>query len=182
MGPNILCYLGSHISTLLPLFINISFQGTWHTLFLESKKVLFINNSYTLYSRFSFMRMITPVCQFFGVFPSFHVISLTLFNHCTPMFNAFNISGQISSLPTAISDFNPHMAAATSINVKTSSFPKSIVLHVPVAVAFRGFNKSLKYCLYYGVPFAKAPFCAYLVKFCAYLFFLLNIGVLRMLK
>ena len=92
--------------------------------------------------------MITPVCQIFGVFPSFHATWLTLVNLRTPCpFNAFNISGRISSSPAAFSDFNPRMAAATSVNVKTSSFPKSIVSHVSVGVALTGCNKSSKYSL-----------------------------------
>ena len=39
------------------------------------------------------------------------------------------------------------MVVATSANVETSSFPKSIVSHVSVGVAHTGFNKSLEYSL-----------------------------------
>ena len=61
--------------------------------------------------------MITPVC--------FQIFIHTLINqHSLSLFNAFNISSQISSLPAALPDFNPHMAAATSVNVKASSLPK----------------------------------------------------------
>ena len=48
----------------------------------------------------------------------------------------------------AFRDFNLRMAAATSVNVKTSSFPKSIVLPVLVDVAQIRFNKSSKYSLH----------------------------------
>ena len=75
--------------------------------------------------------MITPVCQSIGVIPSFHPTWHTFVNQHTPSpFNAFNFSGRISSSPAGFPDFNPRMAAATSVNVKTSSFSKSIILHV----------------------------------------------------
>ena len=70
-----------------------------------------------------------------------------LVNQSTLPFNAFNISGRISSSPTAFPDFNPRTSAATSVNVKTSSFPQSIVLHVSVSVALTWFNNSSKYSL-----------------------------------
>jgi len=43
-----------------------------------------------------------------------------------PLFNAFNISSLISFSPAAFLDFNRPIAAATSLAVKTSSFPKHI--------------------------------------------------------
>ena len=83
--------------------------------------------------------MIAPVCQSFGVFPSFDVTGHTFVNQCTPSpFNIFNMSSRISSSSTAFPNFNPHMAAATSVNVKTSSFPKSIVSHVSVVLPLLG--------------------------------------------
>ena len=91
------------------------------------------------------MGMITPVCQSSGVFPSFQATWHTFVNQRTPYpLNAFNISCRISSAPAAFPDFNPRMAAATSVNVKTSSFPKSIVLHVSRGIAFTRFNKYSK--------------------------------------
>ena len=95
--------------------------------------------------------MITPVCQSFGVFPSFYAIAHTLVNQRTSTsspFNAFNISGRILSLPATSPNFNSRMAVATSVNVKTSSFPKLIVTHVSVGVALIGFNTSLNYSLH----------------------------------
>ena len=91
--------------------------------------------------------MITPECQPFGVFPSFYANSHTLVNESTLSFNALNISGSISSSPAVLPDFNPCIVAATSVNVKTS-FSKSILSLVLVAVAFTGLNKSLKHSLY----------------------------------
>ena len=42
-----------HLPTLIPLFFGISFQGTWHTPFMEGKEVTFLDNLYTLYDRLS---------------------------------------------------------------------------------------------------------------------------------
>ena len=60
------------------------------------------------------------------------------------LFRSFNISDRILSSPAAFPNFNPRMAAATSVNLKTSSFPKSIVPHILMDVAFTKFNKSSK--------------------------------------
>ena len=92
--------------------------------------------------------MCTPVCQSIGVFLSFLADLHTHANQRTPFpFKAFNISGRISSSPAAFPVFNPRMAAAISVNVKTTSFLKSMVLHVSVGIAFIGFNKSSKYSI-----------------------------------
>ena len=83
--------------------------------------------------------MITLFCQSFGVFTSFHATLLTLVNLRTLLpFNAFNISGRILYSPAIFPDFNPRTAAVTSVNVNTSSFSKSIELHVSVGVALTG--------------------------------------------
>ena len=58
------------------------------------------------------------------------------------------ISCWISSSAAAFPDFIPHMVAATLVNVKTSSFPKSIVSHALVGVALTEFNKSSKYAIH----------------------------------
>ena len=71
----------------------------------------------------------------------------TLVHQRTSSINAFNISGRISSSPAVFLDFNPCIAAGTSVNVKTSFFPKSFVSHVSVGVTLTGFNKSSKYSL-----------------------------------
>ena len=85
--------------------------------------------------------MISPVCRSFGDFPSFHANFVNLVNQRTPsLFNAFNISGRISSSSAAFPDFNPRIAAVTSANVKTSSFPKSIVSNVLVGFALTRFQ------------------------------------------
>ena len=90
--------------------------------------------------------MITPFCQFFGVFPSYHATCYTLVNQRTPSpFNVFNILSRIFSSPAIFPDFNPRMTAATFVNVKTSFFPKSVVSHVSMGVALTGFNKSSKF-------------------------------------
>ena len=49
---------------------------------------------------------------------------------------------------TAVLDFNPRMTAASSVNVNTSFFPKSIKSRVSVGVALTGFNKTSKYSLH----------------------------------
>ena len=83
--------------------------------------------------------MITPVCQSFGVFLSFHATEYTLVNQYMPSpFNTFNILDLISFSPADFPDFNLHEAAATSVNVQTSSFPKSIVSHVSVVLSLLG--------------------------------------------
>ena len=73
--------------------------------------------------------MITPVCQSFGVFQvstppdtplSINVIVLR------SMASTFQVG--FSFAPAAFPDFNPRMAAANTVNVKTSTFPKSIEL------------------------------------------------------
>ena len=97
-------------------------------------------------SPFLCIKMITPVCQFFDVFPSFQATWHTLVSqHTLFPFNAFNIFGRILSSPANFLDFNPRMAAATSVKVKISSFPKPIESHVSVGVVLTGFNKSSKY-------------------------------------
>ena len=92
--------------------------------------------------------MFMPVCRSFGVFPSFLATSHTLINEGTFSLNALNISGRILSSLAVFPDFNPRIIAATSVNVKTSFFLKSTLLHVLVAVAFTELNKSSKHSLY----------------------------------
>ena len=93
--------------------------------------------------------MITPVCQSFGAFPGFNATWQTLANQSTPsLFNDFNISGRISSSQAAFADFSSHVAAVTYVNVKISSFPKSIESLMSVGVAHTGFNKSTKYSIH----------------------------------
>ena len=60
----------------------------------------------------------------------------------------------------------------TSNNIKLSAKPRNDELPTPdkVELDSRRRKKHFSRCrLNYGVPFVKAPFCAYLVKFCAYL-------------
>ena len=85
--------------------------------------------------------MITPVCQTLDVFQSFHATRHTLVNRRIPsLFNSFSILDRISSSPATFPDFNPCIAAATSVNAKTSFFRKSIASQVSVGVAHTGFN------------------------------------------
>ena len=51
--------------------------------------------------------------------------NLSKYSLQNPPFNALNISGGISFSPAVFVDFSPCMAAATSVDVKTS-FPKSL--------------------------------------------------------
>ena len=91
--------------------------------------------------------MITPVCQSFVFLLVFTPLDTPSSTNGPSPFNAFTILDQILFSPAVFPDFNSHLAASTSVNVKTSSFPKSIVSHVSVGVAFTGFNKSSKYSL-----------------------------------
>ena len=69
--------------------------------------------------------MITLVCQSFGVFRSYcatrHIIVI---QRTSFLFSVFNFSGRISSSPSAFPDFNPRIAAAISIKMKTPFLPK----------------------------------------------------------
>ena len=76
-----------------------------------------------------------------------HVIHPCKLMYSFSAYNAFHILGRISSSPAPFFDFSLRMVAATSVNVKTSSFPKSTLSHVPEDVGFTGFNKSTKYSL-----------------------------------
>ena len=104
----------------------------------------FLDNSYTLYDGLVYRNDHTCLSVFwcFSKFPR-HLTRPCQLTYSFS-FNAFNILGWILFSPAAFPDFNRRMAAATSFNVKTSSFPKSIVSYVTVGVALTGFDKSSK--------------------------------------
>ena len=92
---------------------------------------------------------ITPVCQSIGVLPNFHATWHTRVNQRIPSpVSAFNISGLISSSPAAYPDFITLIAVPISAAVKTSSFPRCVILCVSRVDAFTGFKRSSKYSLH----------------------------------
>ena len=101
-----------------------------------------------LQSPFLNIGIITPVCQSLGVLPNFHATWHTCVNQKIPApVSTFNISGLISSLPSAFPDFIRLIVVATSATVKTFSSPKSVTSCVSKVDAFRGFKRSSKYSL-----------------------------------
>ena len=91
--------------------------------------------------------MCLSIFCFFSKFPR-HLVHLFQPTYIYSPFNTFNILVQILSSLAAFPHFNHRTAAATFVNEKDSSFPKSILLHVSAGVAVTGFNKSSKYYLH----------------------------------
>ena len=131
-------------------FLGIFFQGTWHTPFLEGYKVIFLDNSYSLGDCLSCIWEWSHLPA--SLYWCFSKVPLHTTHACQPTYFFF-----VQCLQHFRSDFvfnssfsgfqSSYTIAATSVNVKTCSLPKSIVSHESVGNVLTGFNKSSKHSL-----------------------------------